>query len=70
MSLAAAQSRHQRRQGANILRDPTGAACDRNGNARVEVVIGGSGVLANIDSRLVAKSLTHMPPARDPPDQT
>src|SRR6516162_5326148 len=64
------QSRHQRRQRANILRDPAGAACDRNGNTRVEAAIGGSGVLANIDSRLVAKSLTHMPPARDPPDQT
>src|SRR6266436_1426304 len=64
------QSRHQRRQGANILRDPAGAACDRNGNTGVEAVIGGSGVLANINSRLVAKSLTHMPPARDPPDPT
>jgi hypothetical protein len=33
-------------------------------------VIGGSGILANIDSRLVPKSLMYMPPARDPPDQT
>src|SRR5262245_8512056 len=64
------QSGHQRRQGANILRDPTGAACDRNGNAGVEAVIGGSSILANIDSHLVPKSLIYMLPARDPSDQT
>src|SRR6516162_4890861 len=61
---------HQRRQGANILRNPTGAGCDRNGNAGVEAVIGGSGILANIDSHLVPKSLIYMPPTRDSPDQT
>src|SRR5262245_41176550 len=45
------QSGHQRRQGANTLCDPAGAACDRNGNAGVEAVIGGSGILANIENR-------------------
>src|SRR5262249_26238325 len=64
------QSRHQRRQGANILCDPARAACDRNGNAGVEAVIGGRGILPNIDSRLVAQSPTDMSPARNPPDQT
>src|SRR5262245_38242999 len=35
------QSGHQRHQAANILRYPARAACDRNGNAGVEAVIGG-----------------------------
>src|SRR5262249_12254278 len=32
------QSRHQRHQGADILRDPARAACDWNRNARCEAV--------------------------------
>ncbi len=33
-------------------------------------MIGGGGILANIDHRLVPQSPTYMPPARDPTDQT
>src|SRR6266566_7468265 len=64
------QSRHQRRQGANILRDPARAACDRNGNARVEAVIGGGGILANIENRLASQSPIYMSSMRNPSDQT
>src|SRR5258708_33882280 len=38
------QSRHQRRQGANILRDPAGAAWGRKGETRCEAGVGVRGL--------------------------